>query len=149
MDITTPAFLLQLLQTTRYFSPRIPVPKSVHWVNEVLPNLDDDRFKVETRVSRHAFNFILNQIKDHPVFQNKDKNHQQQIPIERQLHITLYRFGRYGNGVSKTDLANHFGLGEGTVEKVTRRVITAILSLEGQYVRWYSQDEKKRDETAH
>jgi DDE superfamily endonuclease len=140
-DFTSPASVIQLISSRRYLNVRAPVPKSRHWVNNVLNELDDERFKTETRVSRNAFDFILEKIKDHPIFHRSEKNNQQ-LPVENQLHIALYRFGRYGNGASIRDIANHAGIGEGTVEKITRRIITALLSLEPQYLCWYSQGEK-------
>lgn len=141
VDVTSPAFLLHFVQSRRYFNVRRDVPKSSNWVENVLPQLDEGRFRAETRVSRQAFDFILSKIQDHPVFQNTNENLQQQLPVERQLHVALHRFGRYGNGVSQKDVANRFGIGEGTTEKVTRRVITSLLSLEKEYACWFSQDE--------
>src|SRR5262249_3703715 len=95
IDWSTPVEMLAVIKKTRYLESRLPVPKSNHWVEEILPNLDDNRYRQQIRVSRSAFNFILRSIENHPVFRNNSPN--EQLPIERQLHIALWRFGRLGN----------------------------------------------------
>jgi len=42
--------LLTLLEVSRYMTPRLPVPKSIHWLNSVLPQLDDKRFRAQIRI---------------------------------------------------------------------------------------------------
>ncbi|GAU97733.1 hypothetical protein RvY_08979 [Ramazzottius varieornatus] len=43
-EVDVPTMLLQLVSATRYIQ-RPEVPKSKHFVQHVLPVLDDDRFK--------------------------------------------------------------------------------------------------------
>ena len=59
--------LLALVRGTRYLERRHPVPKSRHWLEEVLPNLDPERYRQQMRVSCEAFRFILNSIENHDV----------------------------------------------------------------------------------
>lgn len=40
---------------TRYFAPRLYLPKSDEWFTKILPNLDEDRFKRALRVTRDQF----------------------------------------------------------------------------------------------
>jgi transposase len=54
----------------------------------------------------------------------------------------MWRFGRYGNGSSIMDASNRFGVSEGIIDKATKRVIRAILSLQTKYLSWYSTEEK-------
>jgi len=60
-----------------------------------------------------------------PVFSNQSQN--DQIPVQDQLAVALFRFGHDGNGASMQVVADWAGLGKGTVHLVTRRVMTAIL----------------------
>jgi len=135
-----PVELLALATSRRYLQPRIEVPKSRHWLKEVLPNLDPLRYRQSMRVSRETFQFILRSIENHAVFKNNSKN--KQLAVEDQLSIAMWRFGRCGNGASVMDTSSRFGVSEGMVHKATKRVITAILSLESQYLPWYSTSEK-------
>lgn len=129
------------VDASRYVSPRIFVPKSLHFFNDVLPKLDDERFRNEMRVSRRAFDFIVNEIKDHEIFiSNKPMN--PQLPVHHQLAIALYRLGRYGNAASQGMVARHFGVAEGTVVKCTNRVIQSLYSLKS-YLQWYTPSEKR------
>jgi DDE superfamily endonuclease len=139
IDMETPEELLALVHATRYLEPRAPVPKSRDWSENILPKYDDYRFRQTLRVSREAFEFILQNIKSHPVFQNNSSA--KQFPIEYQLQIALFRFGRFGNSASLKDIERTFGVSEGTVINATRRVVEAILSLEDKYLRWYTVEE--------
>jgi hypothetical protein len=49
------------------------------------------------------------------------------MPVGVQVAITLYRFGHFGNSAGLQNVADWAGIGKGTVETVTRRVIVAIL----------------------
>ncbi len=68
-----------------------------------------------------------------------------QIPVERQLLATLIRMGSYGNAASLTKIGDLCGMGKGTVDKVCRRVITAIQSsnLRTTHVRWPAESERE------
>lgn len=63
------------------------------------------------RVSPLVFMTILDLIEDHNVFGN-DTN-LSQTPVKYQLAVTLFRMGRYGNGVSIEDIAHAAGCSEG------------------------------------
>lgn len=138
---TSPLFLLLHYDSKRYFDVKTSVPKSRHFIETILPRLSDERFKSEMRVSNDAFNYILEKIKGNRVFTNKSIN--KQFPVRDQLSVALYRFGRYGNGASVRDVAAHFGLGEGTIDLFTNRVIKAIMDLAPRYLRWYTTTEKE------
>ena len=70
IDFSSPAELLAVISTTRYLKHRLPVPKSRNWLEDVLPFLDDNRFRQQMRVSRTTFEFILHTIQSHPIFSN-------------------------------------------------------------------------------
>jgi len=124
----------------RYHAPRLRVPKSNHFRMEILFNLPCNRFAQQMRMSPTAFRHILNLIEINPIFMNN--GHCPQRDVRFQLAVTLYRFGRHGNGVSLADIT-HMGISEGSVELYTNRVIVALLSLEREWVRWPNEEEKK------
>ena len=96
------------------------VPKQQLWVSEVLPNLDEDRFKAMMRCDRSQFNLILTLIENNPVFNDRRGK---MFPTAVQLAILLYRIGSYGQGVSVQNIAALFGIGDGSsVTRITRRV---------------------------
>lgn len=68
------------------------------------------------------------------------------MPVEEQLAITLFRFGRDGNGSGLQDVANWAGVAKGTVSLVTRRVMVAILRPEFmENAVKFPTDEEKRE----
>ncbi|PIL29413.1 hypothetical protein GSI_09465 [Ganoderma sinense ZZ0214-1] len=68
------------------------------------------------------------------------------MPVETQVAIALWRFGRYGNGASLQQVANWAGCGKGMVDLVTRRVMTAVLHLSflDEYIRLPTKEEKEK-----
>ncbi|XP_055356364.1 uncharacterized protein LOC129601553 [Paramacrobiotus metropolitanus] len=128
------------LELTRYPDPRLTVPKSSNFMRNILPNLDDERFRQEFRMSQSTFEIVLGKIANHQIFVSN--NPKPQSSVSDQLTIALYRFGNSGNAASIGKTARRFGLSEGTVELFTRRVIAALLSLEDEVIRWPSPEEK-------
>jgi len=139
IDLETPEELLEFLYAHRYLEPRNRIPKSRHWSENVLPNYDPVRFRQTLRVSREGFQDILENIKSHHTFQAVHSGHQ--LPVEQQLQIALFRFGRFGNAASLEDIVRTFGVSKGTVVNATRRVIEAVLSLEDKYLCWFTPEE--------
>lgn len=139
IDEETPEQLLEFVYATRYLEPRVSVPKSRDWSMNILPQYDEMRFRQTLRVSRDAFDFVLQSVKSHPAFHSNALN--KQLPVELQLQIALFRFGRFGNAASLKDIERTFGVSEGTIVNATRRVMDAILSLEDKYLRWYTAEE--------
>ena len=98
------------------------IPKQRLWINEVLPNMDEGRFKAMTRCTHSQFQMLLDLIKDDPIFHDKKRL---QFPVSVQLAITMYRVGTYGQGASLRNISTLFGVGDGsTVTRITRRVMT-------------------------
>ena len=57
--------------------------------------------------------------------------------------MVLFRFGAYGNGASRENVAASFHVSIGVLSKFTKRVMVALLSLEKNVVCWPSAAEKK------
>src|SRR5260370_23522638 len=85
-----------LLTSIRYGIPRNPVPKSDSWYQNILPNYNDEAFQQFLRVSRPDFWKILCLIENHPVFHSSQSH--KQVPVEKQLAITLFKLGSDGTG---------------------------------------------------
>ncbi|XP_065356325.1 uncharacterized protein LOC135950720 [Calliphora vicina] len=128
----------------RYAMPFIhhSVPKSNNFLTNVLPYLDENRFKQIVRVSWQNFHFILNLIKNDKVFNGPRSC--KQFPVEMQLIIFLYRLGSSGEGASLSKIASLFGIGDGgTLQKITDRIFKAILELKKQFLYWPDALERK------
>lgn len=119
---------IQNLYSHRYLMPRNQLPRGpsqLRHVVDVLKVQRPDRFRECLRVSPFTFDKICEKICLDPVFSNQSQN--DQIPVQDQLAVALFRFGHDGNGASMQVVADWAGLGKGTVHLVTRRVMTAIL----------------------
>lgn len=104
---------------------------------------DPDLFRKSARIDPVTFDLLVDTLKDQPIFHNE--SHIPQMPVERQIFIALKQFGIYGNGGSVYEIAEWAGIGHGTVDLVTRRVMTAILdsNLRIRHVRWPRSEEKE------
>ncbi|KAF8578055.1 hypothetical protein K439DRAFT_1648881 [Ramaria rubella] len=119
--------LLAELHSTRYLQDRIHIPKNgvqlwltlFHYKAEHLA-----LFRSLLWVTLSTFDALLSKIQDHAVFQNNSEK--QQLPVNQQLAVVLYRLGHYGNAASMQKVGLWAGFGYGTVDKCTRRVLTAV-----------------------
>ncbi|TBU27891.1 hypothetical protein BD311DRAFT_633920, partial [Dichomitus squalens] len=100
-------------------------PAFLPHVLHVLKHERPDKFHEELRVSPSTFDRLVLRLADDPIFSNNSEN--AQMSVETQLAIALWRFGRYGNAAGLQQVANWAGCGKGTVDLVTRRVMTAVL----------------------
>lgn len=73
----------------------------------------------------HTPLIAFSKLQSDPVFSNNATS--DQMPIDHQLGITLYRFGHYGNAAGLDKVASWAGYAKGTSLLATRRVMTAIL----------------------
>ncbi|KAL1659436.1 hypothetical protein GGF50DRAFT_131012 [Schizophyllum commune] len=115
----------------------------VHLLTVLKPHRPD-KFCENLRVTPATFDKLLAAIQNDPVFYNNSQN--DQIDVSHQLAIALYRFGHFGNAVSLQKVANWSGYSKGTVNLVTRRVMTALLrpSFRERCVRRPTDTEKER-----
>lgn len=115
----------------RYDKPRQPFPRppgTMPHVLNVLKTERPDHFRQELRVSPYTFDCLVSAIINDPIFSNRSSN--EQMPVEDQVAITLYRFGHFGNAAGLDKVAKWSGYSKGTVGLATRRVMTAILRKE-------------------
>ncbi|KAF8576129.1 hypothetical protein K439DRAFT_1649368 [Ramaria rubella] len=118
--------LLTELHSTQYLQDRIHIPK-----NAEHPAL----FRSLLRVTPSTFDALLSKIQDHA---------KQQLPVNQQLAVVLYRLGHYGNAASMQKVGLWAGFGYGTVDKCTWWVLTAVCDEGFRWVvmRWPSEIQK-------
>ncbi|GLB34545.1 putative DDE superfamily endonuclease [Lyophyllum shimeji] len=131
----------------RYEAPRNRMPRppaDLRHLLDVDKHERPDVFRRELRVSPYTFDRMVNRILDDPIFSNNSQN--EQMPVEDQLAITLYRFGHFGNAAGLDKVARWSGYSKGTVSLATRRVMTAVLRRDfmNQAVRPPTPEEKER-----
>ncbi|MBW0504697.1 hypothetical protein O181_044412 [Austropuccinia psidii MF-1] len=131
---------LLTLINSRYLK-RLPKNiKSDHFNIQILFELNEIDFKKTVRTTKLGFNFILNQIKNHPIFQNK--SHCKQLSIPHQLAITLERLGSIGHAGSVNKFAKNLKVSTGSIISASRRVITAINSLSKSNLSWPNHSQR-------
>ena len=119
---------------SRYILPRVILPKSSDWYDNIAQNENPKRYKAHFRVSKLSYEALLRLIEHHPVFYNNSTC--EQTPVSKQLHVALYYFGCDGSAGSWIQVGSRFGIGEGTVQLFVNRVLTAILYYEDNLVKW-------------
>ncbi|PIL29432.1 hypothetical protein GSI_08374 [Ganoderma sinense ZZ0214-1] len=135
------------MYSSHYEAARNTLPRGPAFLSHVLHVYKQDRpdkFREELRVSPSTFDRLVSRLAEDPVFSNNSEN--PQMPVETQVAIALWRFGRYGNSASLQHAANWAGCGKGTVDLVTRRVMTAVLrsSFLEEYICLPTEEEKAK-----
>ena len=113
--------------------PGVPVPKLPQL--QLLDHVTEYRpaqFCKKLRVDPHIFDDILEEISDHPIFQNHSNN--KQLPISIQLAIFLFRTGHFGNACTPNDVAQWAGISVGTVNNCTHRVMAVLLNQHNWFI---------------
>lgn len=131
--------MLGNLYSQHYLSTRDRIEKDQAALHLLLHDWKHTRpeiFRSYLRVEPACFDALIETIREDPVFHNESNN--EQMPVEEQVAIALYRFAHYGNAASQMKVALWAGVGYGTVDLVTRRVMTACCSdaFRNSAVRW-------------
>ncbi|KIJ35719.1 hypothetical protein M422DRAFT_261901 [Sphaerobolus stellatus SS14] len=114
------------LQEKRYLQQCIAIRKSealLHLVLGEYKAVRPELFRIYHRVMPATFDTIIANLRDNPVFHNNSEN--EQLPVEIQVAVALHHFGHFGNAASIQKVEIWAGLGFGTVDLVTRRVMAA------------------------
>ncbi|CAK5274957.1 unnamed protein product [Mycena citricolor] len=90
---------IQQLESARTLKPKTKVHKKsqLHLVLVLYRRDDPHRFRRNLRVAPDTFDGIVHRIESHPVFGGEEEGGHRQLPVDRQLAITLFRFGHFGN----------------------------------------------------
>ncbi|EFP91930.2 uncharacterized protein PGTG_17957 [Puccinia graminis f. sp. tritici CRL 75-36-700-3] len=132
--------LLQYMLSNRYLEPRGAPKSQGEFDIERLFDMSDNDFRQAARTTKHGFIKVLDTIFDNEVFHCG--GHRPQLPIPHQLALTLERLGSNGNGASVGQFSRNLQVARGTVVKVTRRVIEALISMGRVYVQWPDKDRR-------
>ncbi|KAG2336457.1 hypothetical protein BDR05DRAFT_896703, partial [Suillus weaverae] len=119
--------------------PRAPQLHMLVHHEEHRPHL----FRQKLRVNLEIFDDILDDISDHPIFQNQSNN--PQLPISIQLAIFLNRAGHYGNAITLEDVAQWAGVSVGSVVNCTNRVMVVVLDAHDQFICFPAGDSEDSD----
>ncbi|KAG7383547.1 hypothetical protein PHYPSEUDO_003584 [Phytophthora pseudosyringae] len=135
--------LLQLVQSARYLAERVRLPHSTYFdADFFLSSTTDSVFRQSTRID-YTFASIVDEIQDDAVFHNESTY--AQAPVWMQLAVALDRFGgNYGTGASLGRPQRLWGIGKGTVDDYTDRVVQALVDLSPKYVRWPTPTERRQ-----
>ena len=131
--------LTEEISRERYLEPRRLNFKKPR-LSDVLVEYSERQFKQEVRMSKESFLKIVEAFSAHPIFQNHSRR--KQSPVWLQFMVTFKRLGCFGNGSSLGAIGRLHGLSEGGVDKIFNRVITAILSIANDIIKWPDADER-------
>lgn len=108
----------------------------------VQPWLNESEFLQKYQCSRESFDFILQKIKDDPVFHGS--NTRKQASVEAQLMTCLHFVRTEGSGESNANQRNTFGIGYCTAAIYRDRVTIAIRKLAPEYFTWPDEAEREK-----
>lgn len=119
-----------------------PSQPLLRYVLTFLKATRPDLFRQELRISPSTFDLLIDSIADDPIF--SDDSNDSQLPVEQQLAIALYRFGRHANVSGLQKVAHWAGVDQSQVNLATRRVLIAVTRREFRlrYIRLPTQEEK-------
>ncbi|KAI9911877.1 hypothetical protein PsorP6_009292 [Peronosclerospora sorghi] len=103
--------------------------------------LPPESFNQAVRVLPETFEYILNLIKNDPVFINRSFCPQDAVSV--QLSLALERLGMNGNGAAVKRIPRTAGVADGTVKLYTDRVISALVRLASEFVLWPQPEERR------
>ena len=131
---------LRRTQARRYLQHNRGVTfKSAAWFHAVRHHASEQRFRTYFRVSRSTFSKLRGVLWAHarPVFCLR--RGRAQLALDRQLAITLYRLGHYGNACSVDALAKLFGVSAGAVITSARRIVKTLSMIAPEHIKWKSR----------
>ena len=95
---------IHYLKTTHVLHPNnVHKLSQLHLVLVAYKDEDPKRFWHNLYASPETFDALYAKIKSHPIFQNASPN--EQLPVDQQLAIALFRFGHFGNDASVESVA--------------------------------------------
>lgn len=103
---------------------REPVARSRAWWLDTVPSLSEERFRRTFRVPRSVFERIVEDATTADMFTPAPHNAARMLPVDLQVALTLWRLGRT---TSVFDVADKFGVAEGSVINACDRVARFIL----------------------
>jgi hypothetical protein len=118
---------LRYIRRNHRYRPRTPDYK----IEEKVSKYTEKEYLTLFRMTKTSFNTLLDLIGGHCIFRNSSTNCQRSAKV--QMWVGLSHLGVSGNGQVFT--SRLFSIGEGTVSLYTKRTVTAVLSLQREYIR--------------
>jgi hypothetical protein len=142
------AALATKILTQQYFRKWDTIPKFSGMLEAALVYFKQQRptmFRSHARMSPTAFDALISFLRPLPEFYTNART--PQLPLESQALVTLKRFGSCGNAASVYQIAEWARIGQGTVDKVRRQVISAVLNskMKEQHIIWPEKDSAERE----
>jgi hypothetical protein len=128
-------------RTSRYLVPlrRVRI-LDVRYREEVLSGNDKGYFYDAFKMTKPQFDFIVNLIQEHPVFETRWKKPQALVDV--QLKVALHRLTHNGTLTSFSAIGRQLGVPVGSVVRYTRRVANALCAHITRYIKWPTPEEK-------
>jgi len=116
---------------------------SKYWQRYLDPHIVyDSEFQLLFRMSRDKFLELLEKIMNHRVFHRNTGRPQHHVCF--QLMMFLFYLGMSGDGAKHEVVGLHFHISKGAVRSSLKRVLTAILSMKDDYIKWPDVEERSR-----
>ncbi|KAE8182855.1 hypothetical protein CF336_g8389 [Tilletia laevis] len=104
---------------------------------------NEDDFKRGFRVTKAQFKYVVSLLETDEVFARKARGRPQH-PVQYQVLLVLWRLAHSATGATAFQIAERFGVSEGTVISWTDRVLCALIGIEDRYVWWPSLGERQQ-----
>ncbi|PLW31912.1 hypothetical protein PCASD_21252 [Puccinia coronata f. sp. avenae] len=126
--------LLELVIKNQNLEPRSKVTVRQEFEIAEIFQLPSYIFKQTLRTSKDGFLYVLRQIEYHDIF--APRGVRPQLTVAHQLALTLEQLGSSGNSASVGRFSRNLNVATGTVVKVTRRVLEALVLLGPLFLKW-------------
>ena len=138
LDLAEALELAKLRVTnSRYISTRKKRKSRKRWQSMLEGELFNDKeFHSCFRLSRNSFWVVHSRIKNHPIFNRRQR------PSEAQLLVYLFYVGTREQNATK--MSKFFEMGYGSIKNYIKRVICAIKYLRDEFIRWPLQEEREQ-----
>ena len=124
------ASALRLLQGNRLERRLWVKPRSASFFQDIVPGWNDGDFKVNFRVSRATFAYLVNELQ--PALERQDFL-RSSIPVDQRVAIALWRLG---TNIEYRSISHLFGVGLSSACVIVHQVCKAIVDILGpQYIK--------------
>src|SRR5690554_4197694 len=130
---------LDFLENNRYLEPSLPKFRSPNYRDESL-ELSPRDFRDALRVTPQQFEYLVEMIKNHPIFLSHGRRRQEEVAI--QLKVALHRLGHDGSLSSYSAIGRVLAVSTGSVKKYTGRCVIALCSMFKDVVKWPGPHDK-------
>ena len=128
-----------LLQVLLDMVPRDSVPRARDYFENVIPEMTDEDFRENFRLTRNSFQRVLDKLGADPGWHEANQFGKEAVPLDKQLVMTLHFLGT--SACTFRSMCNLFGVSKSTGHKVVRRTCKALRRISPLVVKWPAVDE--------